>query len=298
MSSSLLILLASFIWSLDTLWRYPLLEKGYGPFTIVLWEHLLTLFLLAPFFWAIFLERKLYQGKILFSLFFIGIFGSCWATLALTAAYQYLNPSIVILLFKLQPIAVILLARTFLKEKISREFLFCFLCSLVGVVLLSYTDESFSFFTHQPAMIGLVLSVFAALSWGVTTVLGRYVAMDHEFKPYQIAGLRYFFGLVGCLLVVGLQDKSFHQHLMAIKDFQFARSLLVIVFMTALISMVVYYKGLRRTPAKIATIMEMFFPLFALVINYFALGIKLNFMQMLGALILIISAFVIQRKTV
>jgi drug/metabolite transporter (DMT)-like permease len=298
MGSSLLIMLASFIWALDTLWRYPLLAAGHGPFTIVLWEHLLTLFLLAPFFWAIFLEKKLYQGKILFSLFFIGIFGSCWATLALTAAYQYLNPSLVILLLKLQPIAVILLARVFLKEKISKTFLACFAFSLIGVFLLSYSGESFSFFTSEKALIGFFLAIFAAISWGITTVLGRYVAMDNYFQPYQIAGLRYFFGLIGCLLVVGLQDKNFHQHLIAIKDLQFAKSLLVIVAMTAIISMVIYYKGLRKTPAKIATIMEMFFPLFALGVNYLALGIKLNEIQVVGAVILMASAFVIQRKTV
>ncbi|MDH4467021.1 MAG: DMT family transporter [Bacteriovoracaceae bacterium] len=297
MTSSILIIIASFLWALDTIWRYPLLGKGFGPFTIVLWEHLLALFLLAPFFWAIFLEKKLYQGKIIFALFFIGIFGSCWATLALTAAFQYLNPSIVILLLKIQPIAVVLLASIFLKEKIGPQFLACFLLSMVGVVLISYTGEDFFPSFNKDSATGYLLGIFAAISWGITTVLGRYLALN-TFLPTQIAGLRYFFGLIGCLMIVNFQDKSFHQHLSAIKDWNFSQSILVIVSMTALTSMFIYYKGLNKTPAKVASILEMFFPLFAVVINYIALGIKLNPYQIVGGLILIFSAFVIQRKSV
>jgi drug/metabolite transporter (DMT)-like permease len=146
-------------------------------------------------------------------------------------------------------------------------------------------------------MIGYGLGIFAAISWGITTVLGRYLSMN-SFQPFQIAGLRYFFGLIGCLLIVNLQDQSFHHHLVAIKNWNFTQSILIIVGMTAITSMFIYYKGLNKTPAKVASILEMFFPLFAVLINYLALGIKLNQIQVLGGLILIASAFVIQRKTV
>jgi drug/metabolite transporter (DMT)-like permease len=50
--------------------------------------------------------------------------------------------------------------------------------------------------------------------------------------------------------------------------------------------MLLYYRGLRRTPASIATFAELAFPASALVINYFVLGATIDAVQLLGFFIL------------
>jgi drug/metabolite transporter (DMT)-like permease len=47
-----------------------------------------------------------------------------------------------------------------------------------------------------------------------------------------------------------------------------------------------YYRGLRRTPASLATFAELAFPASALVINYVVLGATIDGVQLLGFVIL------------
>ena len=118
------VILACFIWALDTLIRYPLLTSGVFPFTIVFIEHLLLTAIFLP--WLIELRAKFWNTKVSNLVYFllIGVFGSAIGTLAFTKAFTLVNPSLVILLQKLQPLVAIVLARVVLKERINRQFLY------------------------------------------------------------------------------------------------------------------------------------------------------------------------------
>ncbi len=57
-----------------------------------------------------------------------------------------------------------------------------------------------------------------------------------------------------------------------------------------------YYQGLARLPAKLTTIVEMFFPLCAVVVNWVFLGKQLSHLQLLGGALLMLGALILQLK--
>ena len=124
MSGILFICIACFVWSLDTLIRYPLLGRGFSADQIIFFEHLFLSLLFIPS--IIKLVKKLLGSKkdILMSFFIVGGVGSALSTLAFTKAFGLINPSLVILLQKLQPVVAITLSAVFLKEKINSRSLF------------------------------------------------------------------------------------------------------------------------------------------------------------------------------
>lgn len=68
------------------------------------------------------------------------------------------------------------------------------------------------------------------------------------------------------------------------------------VIISGALAMWFYYQGLKRLSAKTTAIAEMFFPFFAIIVNWIFLGKQLTELQLLGGGILIFGSFVIQLK--
>jgi drug/metabolite transporter (DMT)-like permease len=62
--------------------------------------------------------------------------------------------------------------------------------------------------------------------------------------------------------------------------------------------MLLYYRGLRTTPAPVATLAELAFPATALIVNYFALGATVSGAQLLGFAILWATIAMLHRMPV
>ena len=61
---------------------------------------------------------------------------------------------------------------------------------------------------------------------------------------------------------------------------------MVLALVPGLLAMLLYYRGLRTTPAPIATFAELAFPATALVVNYFWLDATISGWQMAGFVVL------------
>ncbi len=70
----------------------------------------------------------------------------------------------------------------------------------------------------------------------------------------------------------------------------------LVIFKLIILGMYFYYKGLKLISARACALAEMFFPFSAVVINWIFLGAKLSMVQIVGAIILLISSLVIQLK--
>jgi len=68
------------------------------------------------------------------------------------------------------------------------------------------------------------------------------------------------------------------------------------VLISGAAGMYFYYQGLKRISAKTAAIAEMFFPFFAIVLNWIFLGKELSEIQLFGGMLLIIGSLIIQLK--
>jgi drug/metabolite transporter (DMT)-like permease len=290
MTGTFFIMIACLTWALDTLIRYPLLEQGYSTLHIVLLEHITLAAITLPLIWR---HRQVLSHlslKAFLALFFIGGMGSAIGTLAFTEAFHYLNPTVVILLQKLQPIIAVLMAYFWLKESIDKRFLrwsgVILLGSLVMIwpdlfmlrqASLHYSDDSFSVF------LGYGYTLLAVIAWGCATVCGKYLA-NHRVPENAIMSGRFFFGLVMLSLFALYRDTGIGD--IATQDIGW---IVIMAILSGLLGMWFYYQGLGRIRAQHATLAEMTFPVFAAAINWFVLDITLSLYQITGAMLLVLG---------
>ena len=298
MVGMLCIIAASFLWALDTLIRYPLVDGGINPVVIVFLEHLILTFVFLPKL----VNNLPMIGSLTFSHGFsflvVGAGGSAIATIAFTSAFMYLNPSLVILLQKFQPVIAILLAHWILKEPLPKPYIFWASICLIGALLISGPDieKVIQLLKMDPSRLasdgairGYALVAVSVFGWGASTVFGKKLTLD-GFEPTNIAGGRFLVGLmVIAFFVPWGQDFIF-------KDQTDYIRLVVMVIFSGALAMWFYYQGMKRLQAKVVTIIEMFFPLMAILVNYIFLGKQLSDVQLLGGGLLMFGACILQFK--
>ncbi len=298
-----LIILASFSWALDTLIRYPLLGSGVSATRIVLTEHLYLVLIFLPFF----LRKKenFTQFRLghLVGFIVIGVFGSAVATLTFTEAFRLLNPSLVIILQKLQPFVAVFFARGLLGEQPSKYYWPLMLTTLLGVFLVSapelfggLTTISFNVQTlkavfHRDSALGLLLTLVAVVSWGASTAFGKKLSRDGLSENAIMSG-RFFFGFVFLIFYAWSND----QLLQFDGNFLVWRNIFGMVMLSGLLGMYLYYRGLREVSARSAALAELFFPLASVGINWVVLHKPLTSVQVVGALLMLISSTIVQWK--
>lgn len=298
MSGIFFICVACLAWAIDTLIRYPLLGRGHSAGQIILFEHIFLTVLFIPS--VVRLLKKLFScnKEIIFSFFMIGGIGSALSTLAFTKAFTVLNPSLVILLQKLQPVVAITLSGIFLKEKIDTKFIFwSAICILAGLGV-SYQQvfggldiKSLNeLFTGNTPYLGVILSLFAVFGWGSATVFGKYL-QTHYFKTNEIMSGRFFFGLLTSALLLILNPS-----IVSTFDQFFFKDILLLVLLSGVIGMFFYYRGLKKLPAKVATLAELFFPICAVIVNWLYLNSTLDWIQIISAVVLIFGSTIIQMR--
>jgi drug/metabolite transporter (DMT)-like permease len=293
------IFFACLLWAADTLIRYPLLFGGISAQQIVLFEHLFVALAIL----GIFIVRKrkfnVLKRQTLVPLFVIGVLGSALGTLAFTQAFYWSNPTVVILLQKLQPLVAVSLAYGLLKEAISPRFFLWLGLALIGSLLLiapdllklwadlTQSDGSASAANNQ-ALWGYMLALFAVLSWGSATVFGKKLSNDGLDSLDMIAG-RFAFGLLG-MLPFALMTPTLITHV----QIPTLEKVAILAMMSGLLGMYCYYQGLKRIPAHWATLAEMFFPVAAVTINWFFLDVSITPTQCLGGVTLVFASAMAQ----
>lgn len=284
----LLVGTAAFLWSTDTLVRYPAISNN-DPSIIVLVEHILCVLILLP--WMIYkFKNQIFSlsTKEWFSAAFSGIGGSAIATVFFTASFHYINPSISILLQKLQPIMVVLIAFILLGERPAKKFYLWGTIALLSGVILSFPDLNFKFLTRGPLdhhSLGIYYAGLASLLWAASTVFGKILL---KRTPTSVATFwRFSFGLIG---IIGLLILSKTQvQLSSIFSQTNLLPLLYLSLVPGLIAILFYYSGLAKTSAIVTTFIELVYPIGAIALNTYFLHIALNPVQTGAGIVLLFS---------
>ena len=295
MAGILLIFGACTLWALDTLIRYPLLFSGVSPWTIVWLEH--AILVVAMAWWIVpALARARFSRRTWLGFLVIGGLGSGLGTVAFTQAFALINPSVVILIQKLQPAVAVTLAALLLRERIDRRFLGAFALCLAGSLMIAWRDLAPAFDgaawggeEGAKLLAGYACTLFAVLAWGSATVFGKQLSM-RGMTTAELMGGRFLTGflvLTPCLFLFGAPS--------AAADPAVASKVALMVAIAGLGGMALYYLGMKRLPARTTAIAEMFFPVAAVTVNWFAPQIEatLSPLQIAGAAVLLAgSAFV------
>jgi len=267
-----LVALAAVMWGTDALFRRPLAHSTSAA-TIVFGEHvllvLLTLPLLVPALRALFRAGARYVVAAVA----VGAGASAVATILFTQAFVHGDPITPVVLQKVQPLVAIVGARIVLGEEPRRRFAWFLLPALAGIWLIAFPHP---LEVHARGLTPIAEALGAAVLWGLGTVFGRYLGRRLEFE--QIVTLRFSFGFVASAAALPILGAS------AYAGAHDSLWIAYLALVTGAAALTLYYYGLRRTPAMVASLAELAYPVTAVIVGYVAFDATLRWTQWLGVL--------------
>ena len=265
-----LVFAAAALWATDAPFRSHL-TQGLSSNFIVLSEHVISCLIAIPillFNWG---NLKQISAREWLAILFIGVCGSALAAVAFTESFHYVNPSVSIVLQKIQPLIAIALAWWMLGERMHKDFWLWTAVALGAAYLVSFPDlkpQLYEGEVFNPNTIGSLLALTAAALWGASTVFGKYVLRTAAFQT--LTSLRFVIGLIFLILLNAAQGTFPAPGVVTGTDVLF---LVIVALTSGVFSLFLYYYGLQFTKASIATIAELGFPLAAVFVNaYFIPG--------------------------
>jgi len=285
---ALAIMLAALLWSLDGVFIRP---KFYVlPAALVVFlEHALGFLVLSPF---IFLSRskiKLLKRKEWLAIGWVCFFGGALGTIMITKAFfAAMGGSVtfatVVLLQKLQPVFALIMARLILGERLKRSFYIWALVAIVAAYFLAFGKTGLHLGEINLLHNAAFYSVIAAFAFGSSTVFGKRIVNHLDFKP--AAALR--FGITGLLVLIYamLTGDLFKISAVGARHWEY---LILIVFTSGAAAMFIYYYGLKRVTASASTILELFWPFSAVILDYLINRNILSPVQIVASLVLLLA---------
>jgi drug/metabolite transporter (DMT)-like permease len=286
-----LVMLGASMWGLETLWRVRLLAK-FDADILVFHEHWLGLVLTLPFLVRGARALRQVSRKALVSMVASGVLGSALGTVCFTEALALLNASLANLLLNVQPVISVLVSWFWLRERpLPRFYPWAALALACGATMAWSPDA-----VHAPhaLALGLMFIAATAVCWGASTTFGRAAMTEIDFK--KGVTLRYLIGAVATFVLVLLKGdvgaRLRWQALVAPSTMKDMAGLLVVAAITPTF---LYFAGLARTRASVATFAEMAQTLASLIITWGMLGEPLSVQQMLAGVVLLVAVFFINR---
>jgi len=284
---SLFVAIAAILWSFDGVLRRGLYTLP--PTIVVFFEHLLgaVILLFAVKKWLP--EVKTLDKKGWIAISAVALFSGALGTIFYTAALgqiNYIQFSVVVLLQQLQPIWAVSAAILLLKEHVSKRFYIWAGVALVGAYIVAFRDLEVNIQEGMGTIIAAFLALGAGLMWGTSTAISKYVLLKLSFLA--ATALRFILTSMFSLIIVLVLGQT--SQLTTVTPDQW-QSLLLITFTTGMVSLLIYYYGLKRIPAHVSTIIELLFPLSAIVIDYVYFQNPLSTTQIIGSIILLFAIY-------
>ncbi|HZC30760.1 MAG TPA: DMT family transporter [Gaiellaceae bacterium] len=283
-----LVSIAAAMWGLDGLIRKPLAHSTSAT-TIVFGEHVVlvacTATLLVPALVA------LWRAGIAYVLagIAIGAGASAIATIIFTQALFHGDFITVLVLQKAQPLVAVTGAWLVLGEKPRPNFAWFLVPALAGIWLIALVHP---LAPHARGLTPIAESLGAAVLWGLGTVFGRFLSRKLAFE--HVTTVRFAFGLVASACALPIVGTAAYSN--AHDSFYIA----ILALVTGLFALGLYYYGLRRTPAVLAAIGELAFPVTAALIGIYVFDSSLRWTQWIGVgiTVAVVSLLPVRRREV
>ncbi len=230
-----------------------------------------------------------------FALFGVALFGGAIGTLSIVKALflvDFQSISVVVLLQKLQPFFAILLAATFLKEKLGRKFLLWASLAIVAGYFLTFGFEFPKLNENKNTMLAAMYSLLAAFSFGSSTVFSKRLLQKLDFVSATF--FRYGLTTLIMLPIVLAGGKLFEFENMTNMNWLI---IVIISLTTGSGAIFLFYLGLRYVRAIVSTISELFFPISAVFFDYIFNKQSLNLVQWISAAIMIFAILMLNADT-
>jgi DME family drug/metabolite transporter len=268
------------------------------PITIIFFEHLIGLIILSPFVFKYVkgtkLEKREWWLIVLISVL-SGLLGTLWFTTALGKVH-FISLSVVFLLQKIQPLFAIFTAVIFLDEKFERKYLLWAPLAIIAAYFVTFPNGAVNLSTGEGTLIAALYALGAAFAWGSSTTFSKMLL--GKVRAEVSTFYRFVFTIIFALPLVLMyghyvtSDISFTFPLPSATQFAL---LALIAVSTGMVALLIYYKGLAKTPVHISTILELTFPFIAILIDMKVNHTVLSVTQWIAALVLVFSIYQIAR---
>ncbi len=290
--SSLFVMLAASLWGVDGILLRPALYTLPVPLVVFI-ESALVALILTPFFYAKLKSLKKLKPKDWLAFLGVALFGGAIGTMAITKALfyvNYVNLSIVVFIQKLQPLFALTLAWVFLKERLPLKFFLWAFVAIAGTYLMTFGFSLPNLETGDKTLYAALFALLAAFSYGSSTVLSKRALRNVSFEM----GTYLRFAISAILMAFIAFGSGSVESATKITTIQ-AVIFLVIAFTTGGPAIFLYYYGLKNISASLSTILELAFPLTAVVLEYLVHGNILSLIQWFGVALLLLGMFMITR---
>ncbi|HEX6548489.1 MAG TPA: DMT family transporter [Candidatus Dormibacteraeota bacterium] len=265
-----LVALAAMLWGTDTLWRPTILRhlssnSLVASTQVVFMEHLILTVCSIPLIWIAWREIRRLTRSEWVAIVCIGVGASALATVLFTLSFTYGHFIETLLLQKTQPIVAILLAALWLRERLAPAAYVLIPIAIFGAYLIAVPDPFHPQNAWADFHIAAALAALGASAlWGAATVFGRFALKDVSFTA--VTALRFTTGFPALAIVLLLMagGGGFGQYRGADVPYYLAVALL-----PGLLAMLLYYRGLASTPASMATLAELAFPITGVLVNLY-----------------------------
>jgi drug/metabolite transporter (DMT)-like permease len=289
-----LVIVGASMWGLETLWRVRLNAK-FDADVLVFHEHWMGLVLTSPF---LVLGAGALRGvsrKAVVSMIASGVLGSALGTVCFTEALTLLNASLANLLLNVQPVISVLVSWFWLRERPLPPFYGWAAVALACGAAMAWSPDALEP-PHRLAL-GLLFIGATAVCWGASTTFGRAAMIEIDFKTG--VALRYLIGTVATFVLAGatgnIGARLMWPVLFTSSTLKDMTGLLVVAAITPTF---LYFAGLSRTRASVATFAEMAQTFASLIITWGVLGEALTPVQMVAGAVLLVAVFFIHRYVI
>jgi drug/metabolite transporter, DME family len=310
----LAILLATLIWASDSLLRVELYKIP--AIVVVFLEHffglIAFLFIYKNYLKDLFHLTNNQKLAMLWTGVFAGTLAGLFYTSGLVLVF-FASLSVVVLMQHLQPIWGIVAAHIILKEKISPAFIGFATIAIFGAYLVTFKDIVPNLGTGDKTPLAGFFGLLAGIFWGVNTAVSKYNLNTISFQSVAVA--RYLIATISSLILIiysvllnsvynikftGFWG-DFGSKFFEVKDFTQIYTLtsvqlinlFLIVFFVGIVSMSLYYWGLKKVPSKVATISELGWPMWAFLLDILYFKTSFTTSQFFGIVLLVGSVFAI-----
>lgn len=281
---SIAICTSATLWGLDGIALTPRLYNLNIQFVVFI-IHAVPFLLMNLLFFREYRHLKTFNGKDFLTLFFVSLTGGALGTMAIVKALflvEFQELSVVVLLQKLQPVFAITLAAVLLKEKLNKNFTLWASIAIIAGYFLTFGFDYPRFNTGEKTGLAAAYSLLAAFCFGSATVLGKSLLRNLSFSTATF--YRYGFTTMIMLLFV-----LFSNHLGEFSRVTNENWIIILIISVTVGSgaIYLYYYGLNKVPAMLASIFELCFPLSAILFDYTFHGKILSPVQWLSVAVML-----------
>jgi drug/metabolite transporter (DMT)-like permease len=280
------ICISASLWGLDGIALTPRLYNLNINFVVFI-LHALPFLLMNFFFFREYRKLKDFSSKDLLFLFLVSLAGGALGTMSIVKALflvEFKELSVVVLLQKLQPVFAIILAAILLKERLSKNFALWAVIAIVAGYFLTFGFTLPDLNTGEKTGMAALYSLLAAFFFGSATVLGKGVLRNLSFTTATF--FRYGFTSIIMFIFVIFSGKLGEFASITPQNWQI---ILIISITVGSGAIFLYYYGLNKVPAMLASICELCFPLSAILFDYLFHQKILSPVQWVSVLVMLLA---------